>query len=363
MLAQCSRSWFFVFLLSFLAFGASGQRAAVRGVVTDEVTGLALPFVSVVVQGATSGASTDFDGAFELGDLPPGIVNLSFSSVGYKTATRLEIELTPARPAFISVALEPLTVAVEAAEVVAETGRGEEEAPVSLRRIGTNEIKRNPGGGRDISKAIRSLPGVAAIPSFRNDVVIRGGAPNENRFYIDGIEIPNINHFATQGASGGPVGMINVDLVEQVEFYSGAFPSTRGNALSSVMEFGFKTARTDEWTSNAVVGTSDLGLTFEGPTGPKSSLIFSARRSYLQFLFELIGLPFLPIYNDFQFKWVHQPSPNERLTVLGIGAYDDFQLNLSVADDTSAEDYIGPGGHTRCTSSESAMELHSGGEV
>lgn len=340
MLAQCSRSWFFVFLLSFLAFGASGQRAAVRGVVTDEVTGLALPFVSVVVQGATSGASTDFDGAFELGDLPPGIVNLSFSSVGYKTATRLEIELTPARPAFISVALEPLTVAVEAAEVVAETGRGEEEAPVSLRRIGTNEIKRNPGGGRDISKAIRSLPGVAAIPSFRNDVVIRGGAPNENRFYIDGIEIPNINHFATQGASGGPVGMINVDLVEQVEFYSGAFPSTRGNALSSVMEFGFKTARTDEWTSNAVVGTSDLGLTFEGPTGPKSSLIFSARRSYLQFLFELIGLPFLPIYNDFQFKWVHQPSPNERLTVLGIGAYDDFQLNLSVADDTSAEDYI-----------------------
>lgn len=340
MLAQCSRSWFFVFLLSFFAFGASGQRAAVRGVVTDEVTGLALPFVSVVVQGATSGASTDFDGAFELGDLPPGIVNLSFSSVGYKTATRLEIELTPARPAFISVALEPLTVAVEAAEVVAETGRGEEEAPVSLRRIGTNEIKRNPGGGRDISKAIRSLPGVAAIPSFRNDVVIRGGAPNENRFYIDGIEIPNINHFATQGASGGPVGMINVDLVEQVEFYSGAFPSTRGNALSSVMEFGFKTARTDEWTSNAVVGTSDLGLTFEGPTGPKSSLIFSARRSYLQFLFELIGLPFLPIYNDFQFKWVHQPSPNERLTVLGIGAYDDFQLNLSVADDTSAEDYI-----------------------
>ena len=340
MLAQCSRSWFFVFLLSFLAFGASGQRAAVRGVVTDEVPGVALPVVSVVVQGATSGASTDFDGAFELGDLPPGIVNLSFSSVGYKTATRLEIELTPARPAFISVALEPLTVAVEAAEVVAETGRGEEEAPVSLRRIGTNEIKRNPGGGRDISKAIRSLPGVAAIPSFRNDVVIRGGAPNENRFYIDGIEIPNINHFATQGASGGPVGMINVDLVEQVEFYSGAFPSTRGNALSSVMEFGFKTARTDEWTSNAVVGTSDLGLTFEGPTGPKSSLIFSARRSYLQFLFELIGLPFLPIYNDFQFKWVHQPSPNERLTVLGIGAYDDFQLNLSVADDTSAEDYI-----------------------
>ena len=154
------------------------------------------------------------------------------------------------------------------------------------------------------------------------------------------MEIPNINHFQTQGASGGPVGMINVDLVEEVEFYSGAFPATRGNALSSVMEFGFKTARKDQWTSNAVVGTSDLGLTFEGPTGENSSLILSARRSYLQFLFEVLGLPFLPIYNDFQFKWVYQPSANERLTVLGIGAYDDFQLNLSVADDTTAEDYL-----------------------
>jgi hypothetical protein len=319
---------------------AWAQNAAVRGVVIDEVTGAPLPFVSVVIQGGATGVSSDLDGNFELGGLKPGLVNLSFSSIGYQTATRLEVEITPSRPAFLTVEMSPLAVAIEAAEVEATVGKGEEEAPVSLRRIGTNEIKRNPGGGRDISKAIRSLPGVAAIPSFRNDVVIRGGAPNENRFYIDGIEIPNINHFATQGASGGPVGMINVDLVEEVEFYSGAFPATRGNALSSVMEFGFKTARKDEWTSNAVVGTSDLGLTFEGPTGPNSSLILSARRSYLQFLFEVLGLPFLPVYNDFQFKWVHQASPNERWTVLGIGAYDDFQLNLSVADDTTAEDFL-----------------------
>jgi len=340
MLRIDARSLISVFSFLFIVILAQAQTASVKGVVTDEVTGETVPFVSVVVQGASTGTSTDLDGAFELSGLQPGLVNLSFSSVGYKTATRLEVELTPARPAFLTVVLEPLTVAVEAAEVVSVTAKGEEEAPVSLRRIGTNEIKRNPGGGRDIRKAIRSLPGVAAIPSVRNDIVIRGEAPNENRFYIDGIEIPNINHFQTQGASGGPVGMINVDLVEEVEFYSGAFPATRGNALSSVMEFGFKTARTDEWTSNAVVGTSDLGLTFEGPTGENSSLILSARRSYLQFLFEVLGLPFLPIYNDVQFKWVHQASPNERLTVLGIGAYDDFQLNLAAADDTSAEDYL-----------------------
>lgn len=78
------------------------------------------------------------------------------------------------------------------------------------------------------------MPGVTYTASFRNDIIIRGGAPNENRFYLDGIEVPNINHFATQGSSGGPVGMINVDFIREVEFYSGAFPVNYGNALSSV---------------------------------------------------------------------------------------------------------------------------------
>ena len=147
--------------------------------------------------------------------------------------------------------------------------------------------------------------------------MIRGGAPNENRFYLDGIEIPNINHFATQGASGGPVGMINVDLVEGVDFYAGAFPAARGNALSSVMEFRFKDPRSDQWTANAVLGTSDLGVTVEGPTGENSSLIASFRRSYLQLLFEVIGLPFLPIYNDYQYKWTWRPDDRNAVTVAG----------------------------------------------
>ena len=139
----------------------------------------------------------------------------------------------------VNAALVESAVAVEAAEVVVESRGTVEEAPLSVRSIGTNEIKRNPGGGRDISRACGRCP-VWRPSQFRNDIVIRGGAPNENRFYLDGIEIPNINHFATQGASGGPVGMINVDLVEGVDFYAGAFPAARGNALSSVMEFRFK---------------------------------------------------------------------------------------------------------------------------
>ena len=330
-----------------LLYGANPLRAQnatpsciILGKVVDATTNDPLPFASVVLQGESSGTATDLDGNYRLEGIPSGVHNVVVSFLGYTPVTVFEIETTPARPAVVNVALSEAAVTVDAAEVVAESRATLEEAPLSVRSIGTNEIKRNPGGGRDISRALRSLPGVAAIPSFRNDIVIRGGAPNENRFYLDGIEIPNINHFATQGASGGPVGMINVDLVEGVDFYAGAFPAARGNALSSVMEFRFKDPRTDQWTANAVVGTSDLGVTLEGPTGENSSLIVSARRSYLQLLFEVIGLPFLPIYNDYQYKWTWRPDDRNAVTVLGLGALDDFELNLGLASDTSAKDYL-----------------------
>jgi hypothetical protein len=96
------------------------------------------------------------------------------------------------------------------------------------------------------------------VASFRNDLIVRGGSPNENRFYLDGIEVPNINHFATQGASGGPVGLLNVDFINEVDFYSGAFPSNRGNALSSVLDIKFKDGRSDKPGVAFALGATDL---------------------------------------------------------------------------------------------------------
>ena len=325
-----------------LPFEIQAQKAAgvIRGKVSDVATNEAIPFANVLLEGESIGTTTDLEGYFELENVPAGLRNVQVTFVGYDALTVFEIEVTPARSAMIQVQLRAVAIALDAAEVLGSGLPNQAEAPLSVRSLGTNEIKRNPGGGRDISRAIRTLPGVAAIPSFRNDIVIRGGAPNENRFYIDGIEIPNINHFATQGASGGPVGMINVDLVDRVDFYAGAFPASRGNALSSVMEFSFKEARNDEWIANMVVGTSDLGVTLEGPTSENSSLIMSFRRSYLQLLFKALGLPFLPIYNDYQFKWTVRPNDRNAITVLGLGALDDFELNLGIASDTAADNYL-----------------------
>ncbi|MEN9332924.1 MAG: hypothetical protein RLY35_104 [Bacteroidota bacterium] len=316
------------------------QSGKIFGKVTDQITGNPLAFAPVAIQGTGFGALSNDSGYYEITNLKPGLYNVECTFLGYQKFIQFEVEVTNARSAVLNIALSPDVKLGKTLEIVGSNITNRDESPISVRSIGANEIKRNPGGNRDISRAIRSLPGVAAIPSFRNDIIIRGGASSENRFYIDGIEIPNINHFATQGASGGPVGMINVDLISKVQFYSGAFPAMRGNAMSSVFEFDFKEARRDKATVNAVLGTSDLGITFETPTGKNSGLLVSARRSYLQGLFSILGLPFLPIYNDINAKWKWDIDKKNKLTFIAIGAYDQFELNLKAAEDTSAESFL-----------------------
>jgi hypothetical protein len=270
--------------LVFVLIGlcSMAQLSSISGKVLNEKSNDPLPFAVVMVQGSQQGATSDIDGNYLIKEVKPGLYNLECTIVGFEKRVVFEIEVTLDRPATVDFSMLELASETGTVEVVSSTISNREESPVSIRTIGSNEIKRNPGGNRDISKVIRSLPGVAAIPSFRNDIIIRGGAASENRFYLDGIEIPNINHFSTQGASGGPVGMLNVDLIKEVEFYSGAFPASRGNALSSVFEFEVKEARKDKYTANVVLGSSDLAIAAEGPTGKNSSLIMSVRRSYLQ---------------------------------------------------------------------------------
>ena len=327
------------FILVLWAAFATAQSAYISGTITALPLNEPVPFVPVVIQGTTTGATTDIDGKYTISNLQPGLYNIECAAIGYKKALVFEVEVTNDRPAVVNIQLEEVVNETGPVEIVGTRRSNEDESPVSVRSIGVNEIKRNPGGDRDISKVIRTLPGVAAIPSFRNDLIIRGGAANENRFYIDGIEIPNINHFATQGSNGGPKGLINVDLISEVEFYAGAFPSARGNALSSVMEFQFKDARKDKWASNIIVGSSDIGITLEGPTGKNSGLTFSARRSYLQFLFSALGLPFLPAYNDYNLKWKWDINEKNKLSILSLGALDNFTLNLKLAEDTANENF------------------------
>lgn len=326
-------------LIILSAQAQSPASGIVQGKVTDGLTNQKLPLVSVTITGLTQETITDSTGTYILKDLEPGIYNIQFSHIGYQDRTVFDVQVAGAHSTILDVNLETLVDTLQEVRVFAPVLRKSIESPISMHNIGGTEIKRNPGGNRDISKVIQSFPGVNTSVTFRNDIIIRGGAPNENRFYIDGVEIPNINHFVTQGASGGPVGLINVDFIREVDFYSGAFPANRGNTLSSVLEFRQRDGRDDHFVTSITAGSSDLAAATEGPLGKRTTMITSYRYSYLQGLFKLLDIPFLPAYQDFQFKIKTKFNANHELTLLGLGAWDDFQLYLG-ATPTDLNTYI-----------------------
>lgn len=321
-------------LLSLLILSSSifAQKVKIYGTVSNVLNNEPIPFANVILEGKNLGATSDIDGNFELNDVEPGTYNFRCSYIGFELSSKSEIRVSPNKNLRLNFQLSENTQLIDEVQITANTFNKTEESPTSLRTINASEIYRSPGGDRDISKVIANLPGVSTAPSFRNDIIIRGGAPSENRFYLDGVEIPNINHFATQGSSGGPVGIINVNLIREVDFYSGAFPANRGNVLSSVMELK-QIEGSDESLSGAFsVGSSDAGLSINTPLGEKSSMLISIRRSYLQFLFQALQLPFLPTYNDLQFKFTHKPNKKNQFNIIALAALDEFSLNTSVND-------------------------------
>ena len=325
-------------LFIFPSFLALAQNGVISGVVKEKSSSETIPFANILILEDSSVHVSDLDGNFEIKGLPNGIYDLKLSYLGYRDLLVYEIEVLQNRPVELVLEMEPESKLLDEVVVRSTNFSNSEQIPVSLRTIGVAEIKRAPGGDRDISKVIQSFPGVTSTASFRNDLIIRGGAPNENAFILDGVEIPNINHFATQGASGGPAGILNVDYIREVDFYASAFPAESSNSLSSVMSFKTRNGRTDRLGLTATIGASDLGLSLEGPLNDGSTFLLSARRSYLQFLFALIDLPFLPQYMDFQGKWNKKWGKHE-LSYIGVGAIDQFKLNLD-ADPTETNLFI-----------------------
>lgn len=303
------------------------QNIKVYGTVTNTLNNQPIPFANVVIDGTTIGVTTDIDGNFELSDLTPGEYNFRCTYIGFNSNFQSEVQLTPNKNLRLDFSMVENAQIIEEVQVTANTFNKTEESPTSLRTINASEIYRNPGGDRDISKVVANLPGVSSTPSFRNDLIVRGGAPNENRFFLDGVEIPNINHFATQGSSGGPVGIINVNFIREVDFYSGAFPANRGNALSSIMELKQIEGSDESFSGSFMIGSSDAGLTLNTPLSQTSTMLLSVRRSYLQFLFQALQLPFLPTYNDVQLKVTHKPNKKNQINIIGLAAIDEFSLN------------------------------------
>lgn len=331
----------FLLLSSLAIFGQNHpEKAAIKGRVFDVNNNQPLPFTNIVIFGTTIGTVSDIEGKFQFENIHPGFVKLAASSVGYETYVSEELMLTNNKIITVEIPMVRSSIELEQVIVKASPFRKPEESPVSMRSLGIKELEKSPGGNRDVSKVIQALPGVASTVSFRNDVIVRGGGPSENKFFLDGIEIPNLNHFSTQGASGGPVGMINIDFIREIDFYSGAFPANRGNTLSSVLEMKQIDGNSENLITKAALGATDISLALNGPLSENTTFLFSARRSYLKFLFDIIGLPFLPTYNDFQFKVKTRFDQKNELTILGIGAIDVMKLNTGLENPDENQQYI-----------------------
>lgn len=319
-------------LLAFTVLDCQAQTlGTIRGSIKDKNTQELIIGATVVVEGTTTGVSSDPEGNYKL-IIPVGTCRLKVSYIGYVTLVKENIVVTSGNDQVVNFELEQ--TASDLKEVTIGFERGKSAAatdmvtPLSVQQLTTEEIKSNPGGNYDVSRVVQTLPGVGGSSSAaaRNDIIIRGGAPNENVYYLDGIEIPVLNHFQTQGSSGGATGILNVSFIEDVKLSSSAFDARYDNALASAFVIRQREGNPEKLAGNFRLSGTEVAATMEGPLGKKTNFLASARRSYLQYLFAAIDLPIRPNFWDFQYKVTHKIDKKTTLTAIGLGAIDEFSF-------------------------------------
>ncbi len=323
------------FFLAIISIGQSSAQAlgTISGWVVNKNTQNPIPGVSIKIVNTKFSATSDSLGRYSIKGIPTGQYQIIFNSMGSLPYSQYNVVVSSGNETSNTIELVPQDIILKEVTVgnIKKTVRAASlETPLSVQRLTAEEIKSSPGSNFDISKVVQSLPGVTGSAStsagFRNDIIVRGGAPNENVFYLDGIEIPVINHFSTQGSAGGPQGILNVSFIDEVKLSTSAFDAKFDNALSSVFEFKQKRGNPNKLESNIRMGATEFASTFNGPLSKsgKTTFLVSARRSYLQYLFYALDLPIRPNFWDFQYKITHQIDPKTTLTFLGVGAIDKF---------------------------------------
>ncbi len=327
----------FIVIVMFNSFKSLAQvNGVLSGLILDKSLQKPIEGVSILIIPGKLESIADSNGKFRITRIKPGAYSVVFSALGYNSLNKYNVAINSGNEINLAIEMEP-SINKLSDVTVSSTNRNKSakaatlETPLSVQRLTIEEIKSNPGGNFDISKVVEALPGVggtAATAGFRNDIIVRGGAPNENVFYLDGIEIPIINHFATQGSAGGPAGMLNISFIEEVKLSSSAFDARFDNALSSVFEFKQKRGNTNRLQGNIRLSATELATTLDGPLSKdkRTAFLASARRSYLQLLFSALDFPIRPNFWDFQYKITHQFNKKTSLTFLGVGAIDEFSF-------------------------------------
>ena len=316
---------------------------SIKGKVVDQ-KGAPIQYASVYLNN-NQGSTTDENGSYEIKSIIPGSYNLTASFVGYNSVTKFNIILKSRGNRLFDFSLTQSSDFLDEVVISSKNNISRaKETPLSTQSLSAVEIATYPGGNNDVVQVAQSLPGVSpSIGGFRNDLIIRGGAPNETVYYLDGVEVPNINHFATQGSAGGPVGMLNVSFINDVTLSTSSFSAQYDNPLSGVLQFKQRDGNRERLNTNIRVSATDAALTLEGPLlknnkkESNTSFLFSLRRSYLQALFKLIGLPIRPDYWDYQYKLSHKLDDHNNLYIIGLGSIDDFFVEAPDSYDEEAQ--------------------------
>ncbi|MGB9664288.1 MAG: TonB-dependent receptor [Ignavibacteria bacterium] len=316
-----------IILILILNSYSQSQYGEITGRVVELNNQLPIPFANVFIVGTNLGSSTDLNGNFIIKNVPVGIYQLKASVIGYTSLIKTDVMVKPNNVTRIDFELAQQIIEIENVVVKSDYFEKDYLEPISVRKFSQEEIRRSPGGFEDVIRSLSVLPGIAQADAGRNDLIVRGGAPSENLYVVDGYEIPNINHFGTQGSTGGPISFINLDFVEDVKFSTGGFPVLYGDKVSSTLTINLREGNNQKFSGKGTLSATLFGFDLEGPVfGNNSSFIFSARRSYLDFIFKAAGFSFVPEYYDVFSKFDYKIDNINSLSFLFISAIDNVKF-------------------------------------
>jgi hypothetical protein len=320
-------TWIALLLCIVIYKSYSQNSGSLSGEVTDEITQAFIPGVNVSIAGTVFITKTDTLGKFSFNNIPAGTYSVQFTNVAYKTYLEDNVVISPGRMNQLMVGLQNISTE----EVTVESPRFQKPVDVttSFKSLSFEELRRTPGGLEDVGRVIQTLPGTALTNDGRNDIVVRGGSPSENLFVVDGFEVNNINHFGSQGATGGPISLINLDFIDQVDFLTGGFSAKYGDRLSSVVDIKLRQGNTDKFYGKINLSGIGFGGNIEGPLpfDENGSWLVSARRSYLDIVFNAAGFSFVPEYSDFEGKFHFHIGNKNFINFNSLGALDKVRFN------------------------------------
>lgn len=317
-------------LLVFLSLLHSQNFGIITGRIFDAKTKSPLGFANITIPGTNLGAESDSLGNFYVRRVPVGLRRVKAQFIGYIPQIKTDILVTTGKSAYVEIRLEEATYELEEAVFTVGYFPEEEKTQTSTVSLSAEEIRRFPGGFEDVVKTVSTLPGIAINSSGgRNDLLVRGGGPSENLFLINDIEVPNINHFSTQGSSSGSLSFVNLEFVDDVAFSTGGFSAEYGDKMSSTLALTIQNKDIRNFETKINLSATQYGINFKAPISNQGNLIFSARKSYLDLIFKAADLPFVPVYTDFNLFANYNLSPDDQLFILGLAAIDKIDRDQS----------------------------------